>query len=132
MSNIRRMDLTARTLILDLLSTLRNGAMPVRALIEAGDLFRFADNNIRVSLSKLYAEARVARDERGSYRLSQDTQALSLELRRWRRLEERQRAWKGDWVAIHCPRLGRGSARRRRERALKLKSARGKTCCSQK
>jgi phenylacetic acid degradation operon negative regulatory protein len=112
------MVLTARTLTLDLLSTLHTGAMPVRALVEAGELFGFAANNVRVSLSKLYAEGRVSRDDRGHYRLSQVTKQLSTELRRWRKLEEQQHPWPGDWLAIHCPRLGRGSPRRRRERAL--------------
>jgi phenylacetic acid degradation operon negative regulatory protein len=111
-------DLTARTLILDLLTTVRRGAMPVRALVEAGELFGFAENNVRVSLSKLYAEGRVARDERGRYRLAAAGAALSKELRNWRRSEERLRAWRGDWVAVHSARLGRGASRRRRERAL--------------
>ena len=85
------MNLTTRTVILDLLSTLRTGAMPVRALVEAGNLIGFAENNIRVSLSKLYAEGRVARDERGRYRLSPDTKSLSRQLRQWRKLEEGHR-----------------------------------------
>jgi phenylacetic acid degradation operon negative regulatory protein len=114
------MDLTARTLTMDLLSTVPNGSMPVRALVEAGELFGFAENNVRVSLSKLYAEGRVSRDDRGSYRLSEGTKRVSRELRRWRKLEERQCAWRGDWIAIHCPRLGRGRPRRRRERSLSV------------
>ena len=57
------MDLTARKLILDLLTTVRRGAMPVRALVEAGELFGFAANNTRVSLSKLTSEGRVDRVE---------------------------------------------------------------------
>lgn len=112
------MDLTARSLILNLLSTVRRGAMPVAALVEAAALFGFAENNVRVSLSKLYAQDRVARDERGRYRLSPETAEVSNQLRRWRRLEEHHGPWRGGWVAIHCPRLGRGAVRRRRERAF--------------
>ncbi len=112
------MEPTARTLTLDLLSTLRHGAMPVRALVEAGGWFGFAENNVRVSLSKLLGEGRVARDERGSYRLAPATEALSRQLRRWRKLEEEQRPWKGAWVAVQAGRLSRSPALRRRTRAV--------------
>jgi phenylacetic acid degradation operon negative regulatory protein len=111
-------ELTARTLILDLLTTVRRGAMPVRALVEAGGLFGFAENNVRVSLSKLFAEGRATRDERGRYRLAPAAAALSKELRNWRRLEDRLRVWRGDWVAVQGLRSGRGAGRRRHERAL--------------
>ena len=111
---------TARSLILDLLSTLRHGTMPVRALIEAGALLGIEDNNIRVSLARLYASGRIARDERGRYRLGPAVAAISGRLQSWRDLGQRQRAWRGDWLAVHCSRLGRGPSRRRRERALEL------------
>jgi phenylacetic acid degradation operon negative regulatory protein len=114
------MNLTARTLILDLLTTVRVGAMPVRAIVEAGALFGFEQNNIRVTLSKLFAEDRVARDDRGRYRLSPRNSALSDHLRGWRKLEEQHFAWRGGWVAVHVTRRGRGAIRKRRERALAL------------
>lgn len=114
------MELTARRLILDLLTTVRVGAMPVRALVEAAELFGFAANNVRVSLSKLTSDGRVTRDERGRYRLAPVEAALSEQLRKWRRSDEAQRAWAGGWVAIHGARRGRGAGRRRRERALAL------------
>ena len=106
---------TARSLVLDLLSTLRRGTMPVRALVEAGALLGIEENNIRVSLARLYASGRIERDERGRYRLGPAVAAISGRLRSWRDLGQRQRAWRGDWVAVHCARLGRGPARRRRE-----------------
>ena len=111
---------TARSLILDLLSTLRRGSMPVGALVEAGALLGIEENNIRVSLARLYAGSRVERDERGRYRLGSALAAMSTRLRSWRELGGRQRVWRGDWIAVHCARLGRGPARRRREQALDL------------
>lgn len=111
---------TARSLVLDLLSTLRRGTMPVRALVEAGALLGIEENNVRVSLARLYASGRIERDERGRYRLGPAVAAISGRLRSWRDLGQRQRAWRGDWLAVHCARLGRGPARRRRERALDL------------
>ncbi len=109
---------TAQSLILDLLSTLRRGTMPVRALIEAGALLGIEENNIRVSLARLHAAGRIERDQRGRYRLGPAVAAISHSLRGWRELGTRRRAWRGDWIAVHCGRLGRGPARRRRERAL--------------
>ncbi len=111
---------TARSLVLDLLSTLREGTMPVRALVEAGALLGIEENNIRVSLARLYASGRIERDERGRYRLGPAVAAISGRLRSWRDIGQRQRAWRGDWLAVHCARLGRGPSRRRRERALEL------------
>ncbi len=111
---------TARSLILDLLSTLRRGTMPVRALVEAGALLGIEENNIRVSLARLYATHRIERDERGRYRLGPAVAAISGQLRSWRDLDKRVRAWNGDWIAVHQARLGRGPARQRRERALGL------------
>lgn len=111
---------TARSLVLDLLSTLRRGTMPVRALVEAGAILGIEENNIRVSLARLYSSNRIERDERGRYRLGPAVEAISGQLRSWRRLDRRMRTWEGHWVAVHQVRLGRGPARRRRERALEM------------
>jgi len=94
--------------------------MPVRALVEAGALLGIEENNLRVSLARLYASRRIERDARGRYRLGPAVAAISLRLRNWRELGTRQRTWRGDWIAVHCARLGRGPARRRRERALEM------------
>ena len=60
---------TARSFILDLLSTLRSGSMPVAALVEAGGLFGIAENNVRVALTRMRSSGQVERDARGRYRL---------------------------------------------------------------
>jgi phenylacetic acid degradation operon negative regulatory protein len=90
----------ARSLILDLLSTLRRGSMPVRALVEAGGLLGVAEGSVRVALTRLLAEGLVERDERGSYRLGAGAQAVSERVAGWRRLEERVRPWDGAWLAV--------------------------------
>ncbi len=112
------MRVTARTLILDLIAASGRGATPVEALVRAGTLFGFEANNVRVTLSKLCSADRVLRDERGQYRLAAATRAMSEELRGWRNLERELRVWHGHWIAIHCPRLGRGSEKHRRERIV--------------
>lgn len=115
---------SARSLILDLLSTLRRGAMPVRALVEAGALFELAEGSVRVALTRLLAEGLVERDERGSYRLGAGAQAVTERVAGWRRLDERLRAWDGAWLAVFgaqpSGRAARRSARTTHARALRL------------
>jgi phenylacetic acid degradation operon negative regulatory protein len=113
---------SAKSLILDLLSTLRHGTMPVAALVEAGALFGLAENNVRVALARLLAAGRVERDERGCYRLGPAAAAVNREVGSWRRIEARMRPWTpGRWLAAHTGSLdGSVRARRPRERALRF------------
>ena len=113
---------TAKSVILDLLSTLGRRAAPVRALVSAAEVFGIAGNNVRVTLGRLLAEGLVERDERGLYGLGPGASAVSEQIRSWRRLEEGLRRWDGGWIGVHTGGLGRGDARqrRRRERALRL------------
>ena len=104
---------TAKSLILDLLSTLRRGSMPVRALVAAGALFDVDENNIRVALARLLSSGLVARDERGRYRLGERAEAVGRQVARWRSIEQELRPWTGAWVAV----LG---ADRRAERPLQF------------
>jgi len=94
--------------------------MPVRALAEAGAVLHIEENNIRVSLARLYASGRVERDERGRYRIGPAVEAISLQVRSWRDLSRRTQSWSGGWITVHQPKLGRGPSRRRRDRALAL------------
>ena len=117
----------AKSFILDLLSTLRRGTMPVSALVEAGELFGIASNSTRVALVRLLADGHVARDERGRYRLGAGAQPVERRVTRWRESEQQTRRWAGGWLGVHVD----GSAaavsgsparqeRRGRDRALRL------------
>lgn len=116
-----------RSLILDLLSTLRQGAMPVRALVAAGELFGITANSVRVSLARLCASERVARDSRGHYRLGHAAAAVDGHLQQWRRAHEQLGTWhvdasgSGAWVGVHSGSTGRRAAPALAEaRALRL------------
>src|SRR4051812_31055955 len=109
---------TAKSLVLDLLSTLGTGAMPVRALVGSAALFGIAENNLRVALAPLLAAGLVERDERGQYRLGTGSRAVREQVASWRRVEERVRPWDDGWVAVHVgglPRADRTVARRRQQ-----------------
>lgn len=112
----------ARSLVLDLLSTLRGGTMPVSALVAAGALFGIAENSVRVAVARLLAAGQVERDERGRYRLGERAHAVDRRVHGWRKLEERTRSWDGEWIGIHMGELPtpRRRALRLRERALRL------------
>ena len=94
-----------KSLILDLLSTLRRGAMPVRALVAAGEIFAISQNSLRVSLARLCNSGQVERDARGRYRLGDAARAIDDHVQSWRRAPERMRDWeltaagRGTWVA---------------------------------
>lgn len=112
---------TAKSLILDLLTTLGGASMPVRALVAAGALFGIGDNNMRVSLARLLSALVVVRDERGSYRLGERAEPVRGRVASWRRVSERMTPWHGAWIAVQ-PASVRGSAgtRRRSEQALRF------------
>jgi len=117
----------AKSLVLDLLSTLPRGAMPVRTLVDAGGLFGLAGNNVRVALARLLAARLVERDERGLYRLGARAEGVSRQVASWRTVEERVRAWEGGWIGVHTAALPRADRRavRRRTRAFRLLGFRG-------
>jgi len=102
---------TPRSLIVDLLSTLRRGSMPVAALCQAGALFGIAEGSLRVALHRLQAEGRVESDERGQYRLGAAAAPVQSVVAGWRELDRRTRAWNGRWIAVHA-----AAPRRRRTR----------------
>ncbi len=111
-----------RRLILDLLSTLPRGSMPVRALVEAGELFGLSANGVRVALARLLAAGLVERDERGQYRLGSAAGPVNAIVASWRGLSRRLRAWNGGWIGAHTaalPRGARGQAERN-ARSLRL------------
>jgi phenylacetic acid degradation operon negative regulatory protein len=115
---------TARSLILDLLSTLRRGTMPVGALVEAGALFGIAGNNVRVALTRLLEGGFVVRDQRGAYRLGAGAEAVERRVRSWRDLDRSVRTWQaGAWLAVqHVASAvrARSAPERGRERALRM------------
>ncbi len=105
-----------KSLILDLLSTLAGGTMPVGALVQAGRLFDLAENSTRVALARLLSAGQVERDERGRYRLDIRAAPVDRHVHAWRRLEERLTPWDGRWIGASA----NGIEEPRRGRALRM------------
>jgi phenylacetic acid degradation operon negative regulatory protein len=124
-------ELTAKSFILDLLSTLGRGTMPVAALVEAAGLFGIAENSLRVALTRLTSTGLVERDRRGRYRMGRGAEAVARRVGSWRELERGLRAWDASWVGVLAgPRSSGNQARSRRgrrERALRLLGLRSLT-----
>lgn len=113
---------TAKSLIIDLLSSLRGQAMPVRALVAAGEVFGISPESIRVALVRLRGRGTIASDQRGEYRLADAAQAVQAHVAGWTRTEERLVPWRGGWIGVHTAGLVRDdrAAARRRGRALEF------------
>ncbi len=95
------MEVSAKSLILDLLSTARDSTMPVSALVAAGELFGFSGNNLRVALARLHSRGRVERDEPSCYRLTASAQAVRRHVGAWSQFEQRMVAWRSGWITLH-------------------------------
>jgi phenylacetic acid degradation operon negative regulatory protein len=115
-------DLNPKSLILNLLSSLRGRTMPVRALVAAAEVFGIAEESLRVALTRLAASGLVQRDERGLYRLAEQTRPVQSQVESWTEIEQRLMPWTGGWVAAHTAGLPRSERRagRRRERAFRF------------
>jgi phenylacetic acid degradation operon negative regulatory protein len=94
--------------------------MPVAALVAAAELFGIDGNALRVALARLLARELVVRDERGRYRLAEAALAVSARVSAWRRLSERLRPWRGEWVMVHGLRASGGRRADQEERARRL------------
>lgn len=114
--------LTPKKLVLDLLATARDRAMPVRALTAAGELFSIEPGSVRVALARLCRRGLVSHDERGAYSLGQAASAVTSRIGSWRQAEDQTTNWNGDWlmVARNSGDAGDRSRARRSRRALAL------------
>jgi phenylacetic acid degradation operon negative regulatory protein len=118
----RRVPVTAKRAILELLSVIDPQPAPASALIDACELFDVSENSVRVTLARLSAQARIEATGRGVYRLHASTRALARASAEWRALERKLRPWDGAWVFVYTGALGRSerSELRTRERAMQL------------
>lgn len=87
-----------KSVVLDLLSTLRGRSAPVRFLVAAADIFGIDSNATRVAITRLLAAGLVERDERGAYRTGRAADPVLARLNTWRSMEKRTRDWDGTWI----------------------------------
>ena len=111
---------TPKSLVLDLLSSVRGAAIPVRALIAAGAIFDIGAESVRVALVRLCARGTVEHNQRGQYRLAAAAQAVQRHVVSWAQIEDRTVLWRGAWIGVHTAGVDRSDrpALRRHDRAL--------------
>ncbi|MBM4244068.1 MAG: PaaX family transcriptional regulator [Deltaproteobacteria bacterium] len=102
---------TPKSVVLDLLSTMRGGALPVRALVAAAALFGISENSLRVALARLRASGMVGSDHPGLYRLGARAEAVNRLATSWRSIDRTLRTWSGRWIAVVGGEGARGTQR---------------------
>lgn len=113
---------SAPELILDLLVA-DGGTLSSQALCRAGALMGIGETTLRVGLTRLAAEGKIARGERGSYSLNRAGPALSRAVGDWRHTRAQVVVWQGGWLAVHDAGVARAdkTAWRRHSLALSLR-----------
>jgi phenylacetic acid degradation operon negative regulatory protein len=110
--------MTAKRIVLELLSAAPDHESSSAALVACGELLEISENNVRVTLARLVAAGTLDTTGRGTYRLNTP---MTRHVTAWRELEKLVRRWDGGWLCVHTADLSRDrSAARRRTRALKL------------
>lgn len=87
-----------KSVVLDLLSTLRGRSAPVRFLVAAAEIFDIDSNATRVAITRLLSCGLIERDERGAYRTGSAAAPIIARLNSWRRLDRRTREWDRSWI----------------------------------
>lgn len=116
------MRLTAKSVVLDLLSAAGDRDTTARELIAASRLFEIKENSVRVALARLSADGTIDATSRGAYRIGSGAAPIAQQVGSWRQVEQRQRRWDGGWICVHAGRAGRGdrAVLRVRARALRM------------
>ncbi|HEV7887605.1 MAG TPA: hypothetical protein VGO92_08595, partial [Acidimicrobiales bacterium] len=91
MSQPRKVSLPARSVVLSTLLGTRPPVLPVRVLVQAGELFGISEGSVRTALSRMLAAGEVEADD-GSYRLA--GRLLERQARQEASRTARTRAWR--------------------------------------
>ncbi len=122
-------ELTPKNIIIDVLRIVGSPALSNKALLEIGALFGYKQNAMRVATTRLVSAATIEKLQRSDsdnkptshYRLSPDSDPLSLFIEEWRLGEDRLKAWQGNhWLLCHLPTNPNRSQRTQSLRALTL------------
>ncbi|MBA4369009.1 MAG: hypothetical protein C0403_15375 [Desulfobacterium sp.] len=95
--------ITPKNFILSMLQVSNKQAIPIKTLVECGELFGFTGNTIRVTITRLIREGTIESDERGLYRLSETKDLIRKFIDGWRLGEARIIPWDGTWISCLMP-----------------------------
>lgn len=112
--------MSAKSLIVDLLSASPQQRIPVGGLVRAAEVFGIGESSLRVALSRLCAAGTVVPFRRGEYSLSETAAPLQRRVSSWRTATADRVPWDGAWVAVHGAIKGRSKGAAAERRALRL------------
>lgn len=115
-------DVSARALVLSLMSSTEAGPQTIARLISAAALFNVEPATLRVAVTRLIKEGLLESPERGVYTPGPKARTLTRRLQQWQQVQSRMVDWNGDWMVALTHTLGRTDRKqlRARERALAL------------
>ena len=95
-------EVTAKSLLLDVLRSTKSTAWPVKKLIEVANMFSIKESAVRVTLSRLVSRGLIETDERGSYLMTSAYDPVRNWIDDWQKGEDRLTDWSGQWLCV-CP-----------------------------
>lgn len=115
-------DVSARALVLSLMSSTEAAPQAIGQLIDAAALFGIEAATLRVAVTRLMKDGLLESPERGIYSPGPKAQALMRRVQQWEHVADRVVDWNGDWLVALTRHLGRSDRKqlRARERALAL------------
>ncbi|WP_379553859.1 hypothetical protein [Qipengyuania sp. DGS5-3] len=115
-------DMSAKKLVLSLLSVTDNELQSAANLVAAGALFDIESTAMRMAVTRLTKDGTLEAIDRGIYAIGPAGRAMQLQVTGWKSASEKVRPWSGDWLVVHTSHLGRTDKTRlrARERALRL------------
>ncbi|MFN7164385.1 MAG: hypothetical protein ACK4P2_06150 [Hyphomonas sp.] len=114
--------ISARALVLSLMSGTQAGPQTIARLIHAGALFGIEAATLRVAVARLIKDGLLESPDRGVYQPGPKAKAFTRRVQDWQNVRTRMAPWNGDWLVALTHQLGRTDRRqlRARERALAL------------
>lgn len=115
-------DVSARTLVLSLMSVRGRRRQALTYLTRAGAVFGIEPTAIRMAVTRLVREGLLESVDRGTYASGPVSAALTAEISEWRKMPDRTRPWEGGWIGVITNHLGRSDRKHlhARMRALRL------------
>ena len=96
-------EITPKNLLLGVMQTGSEQAIPIRMVTEIGLLFGFSSNVMRVNVTRLLSSGTLEQDERGYYRLNPQSSIRSTIVDSWHMGEPRRVPWNESWLMSCLP-----------------------------
>jgi len=117
-----RNNMTARAMVLSLLSSRRSEPETISRLIQAASLFDIEASTLRVAVTRLIKDGLLESPSRGLYQPGPKSRSLVRRLQDWQNVDSKIVRWDGGWLIALTQHLGRTDRKQltARERALGL------------